>query len=185
MTLIGHWEWHTDHEPDDTRKLRIIFGQIPSAVAALGTVVDGHATGMTVSTFAPVSLEPPLVSVCIARTSASWQLLRQGERIGVSVLAGDQGQLARQLAGPPDGRLAGATASRTGLGALLLEPGVAWFECSIDREITAGDHIVVLLRIHRHGLDIEREPLIFHRSGFRQMTADQLTYANSEGNLPA
>jgi flavin reductase (DIM6/NTAB) family NADH-FMN oxidoreductase RutF len=138
MTLSGHWERHIDREPDDTRELRKIFGQIPSAAAALGTAVDGHATGMTVSTLAPVSLEPPPVSVCIAGTSAFWPLPRQGERIGASILAGDQGQLARQLAGPPDGRLAGATASRTGLGALLLEPGVASFECSIGREMPAA-----------------------------------------------
>lgn len=170
MTVMGSWEWHVDREPDDARELRRIFGQVPSAVAALGTVVADHAIGMTVASFVPVSLDPPLVSVCIAATSSSWPVMRAGERIGVSVLSDGQGVLARQLAGPVDTRLTGAKASRTPQGALMLESGVTFFECSIHEEVPAGDHVMVLLRVHRHGLDVDQQPLIFQRSGFRQLT---------------
>jgi hypothetical protein len=56
MTLICHREWHIDREPDYTRELRKIFGQIPSAATALGAAVDGHAAGMPQRGSAP---DPP------------------------------------------------------------------------------------------------------------------------------
>jgi flavin reductase (DIM6/NTAB) family NADH-FMN oxidoreductase RutF len=164
------WEWLLDNEPTDPHQLRRVFAQAPSSVVTLCALVEGDLpVGMTVGTFVPVSLDPPLVSVCIAESSTSWPRLRSAARIGVSVLASDHDLLARRLSSKDHDRLKDAPMLRSPTGALLVDGGVAWLECSVWSEHSAGDHSIVVLRIHRHGLDESAEPLVFHRSAFRAL----------------
>ncbi|MGZ4521325.1 MAG: flavin reductase family protein [Mycobacteriaceae bacterium] len=71
--------------------LREVFGAFPSGVVVLAATIDGEQIGMAASSFTSVSLDPPLVSVCVATQSRTWPQLRRAPRIGVSVLAGDHG----------------------------------------------------------------------------------------------
>lgn len=153
----------------DPAVLRRAFGAFPSGVVAVAAEVDGRPVGMAASSFTSVSLEPALVSFCIANHSATWPVLRRAHRLGVSVLADHQGGVCRQLSGPASGRFAGLPLHRTDDGAVLLEDAVAAFDCSIFREVRAGDHTVVLLRLHGVADSDERSPLVFHRSGFGRL----------------
>ena len=62
--------------------LRHAFGLFPSGVTAVCGIVDGHPAGLAASSFTSVSLDPPLVSVCIAHTSSTWPILRQCRWLG-------------------------------------------------------------------------------------------------------
>ena len=89
----------------------------------------------------------------------------------MSVLAAHHDVACRQLAGPAEHRFAGLSLHTTDEGAVLLTDAVAAFVCSIEREIEAGDHTMVLLELHAvddHGASA---PLLFHRSRFDRTTA--------------
>ncbi|MFD5086417.1 flavin reductase family protein [Kitasatospora sp. NPDC058201] len=153
----------------DPLALRRVYGAFPTGVTALAALVDGEPVGMTASSFVPVSLDPPLVSVCAGLASTTWPRLRRTARLGVSVLSGDQEGVCRQLSARGVERFAGLDWYRTGEGAVLLDGACAWYDCSVEREITAGDHRIVLLRVHVTGVDPQTPPLVFHGSRYRRL----------------
>lgn len=153
----------------DPLVLREVFGAFPTGVTALAATVGGAPVGMAASSFTTVSLEPPLVSVCVARTSTTWPVLRTAARIGVSVLGADHEEASRRLAIRDGDRFAGLAWRTTDGGAILLDDSAAWFECGIEREIEAGDHTIVLLRVHDLEQRQEVRPLVFHASGYTRL----------------
>ena len=151
-------------------QLRRVFATFPTGVAAVAAVIDGEPAGLAASSFVSVSLDPPLVSVCVAHTSITWPALRGAGRLGISVLGDHQEQASRQLSSRAGGRFAGLEWRATADGAILLSEASAWFDCSLEQEIPAGDHDIVLLRVHDLGAS-EVMPLVFHGSGYRQLTS--------------
>ena len=152
----------------DPERLRAAFGIFPTGVVAVAAEVDGVLVGLAASSFSSVSLDPPLVSFSIARTSKTWPDLRRSDRLGVTVLADHQGEVCRQLAGEPARRFDGVPV-RVSDGAVTLDEGLARFECSIHAEVEAGDHVVVLLRLHVVDQSDTSGPLVFHRSAFGRL----------------
>jgi flavin reductase (DIM6/NTAB) family NADH-FMN oxidoreductase RutF len=153
----------------DPARLREAFGFFPTGVVAVAAEVDGRVLGLAASSFTSVSLDPPLVSVSLATTSKTWPDLRRADHLGVTVLADHHDVVCRQLAGPVDSRFDGVAHSTTESGAVTLDDGLAQFDCTIYREVEAGDHIVVLLELHAVAhVDpgLASSPLVFHRSGF-------------------
>lgn len=153
----------------DSEHLRRVLGTYPTGVAAITALVDGRPVGMAASSFTSVSLRPPLVSVCIAHTSATWPQLSQAARLGVNVLSAEQYHAGRQLSSRQGDRFRGLSWRVTELGAVLLDGAHAWLECSIDRTIRTGDHDIVVLRVHELEADHDRKPLVFHASRFRRL----------------
>ena len=144
--------------------MRRAFGAFPTGVTAVAGLVDAAPVGMAASSFTSVSFDPPLASVCIAVASATWPLLRRSGRLGVSVLSHGQQEACRRLAARGVDRFAGLTWQATRDGAILLAGASAWFDCSVEQEIRAGDHEVVLLAVHRLGRDARMRPLVSHGS---------------------
>jgi flavin reductase (DIM6/NTAB) family NADH-FMN oxidoreductase RutF len=149
--------------------LRRVFGAFPTGVTAIAAIVDGAPVGLAASSFTSVSLDPPIVSVCIATTSSTWPTLRRATRLGVSVLGAHQERYGRQLSTRGADRFAGLTWRESHDGEIVLDGASAWMDCSIDREIRAGDHDIVLLRVHDLDADPHVPPLVFHGSQFRQL----------------
>ena len=165
-------DFATNQDLDPVR-LRQAFGVFPSGVVAVAAEVDGRAVGLAASSFTSVSLDPPLVSFSIARKSLTWPDLRRADHLGVTVLADHHGEVCRQLAGPPERRFDEARISITGNGAITLDDGLARFDCTVYSEVEAGDHTIVLLRLHAfdHAGDqiAGSSPLVFHRSAFGRL----------------
>ncbi|WNV85810.1 flavin reductase family protein [Umezawaea sp. Da 62-37] len=150
----------------DPARLRAAFGAFPSGVVAVAARVDDRVVGLAASSFTTVSLDPPLVSFSIATTSRTWPVLRRADHLGVTVLADHHAVVARQLAGRADLRFDGLDLAFGDGGAVTLADGVAWFDTTIDRHVEAGDHTIVLLRLHAASHTDRSRPLVFHRSGF-------------------
>ena len=159
----------TVEQVHDPARLRRVFGAFPTGVTALAALIDGQPVGIAASSFTSVSLDPPLVSVCIAHTSTTWPLLRHAPRYGVSVLSAEQAHAGRQLAAPDGDRFAQLRWRATVDGAVLIEAAGAWLECSIHQQLRAGDHDIVLLRVHDLDSDTAITPLVFHASQFRRL----------------
>lgn len=150
----------------DPARLRAAFGAFPSGVVAVAARVDGELAGLAASSFTSVSLDPPLVSFSVANTSRTWPVLRAADHIGVTVLADHHDRVARALAGPAAGRFAGLDLVCTPRGAVTVADGVAWFDTTIHHTVEAGDHTIVLLRLHSAHHVEHAPPLVFHHSGF-------------------
>ncbi len=162
----------TTNQDLDPARLRAAFGVFPSGVVAVAARVDDELVGLAASSFTSVSLDPPLVSVSVANTSKTWPDLRRAGRLGLTVLADHHGAVCRQLAGPVAQRFAGVPVSVTDDGAVTLDEGLAHFDCSVYREVEAGDHTIILLRLHAvDSADGGCSPLVFHRSGFGRLHA--------------
>jgi flavin reductase (DIM6/NTAB) family NADH-FMN oxidoreductase RutF len=154
-------------------QLRRVLAAFPTGVAAVAAIIDGEPAGLAANSFVSVSLDPPLVSVCIGHSSTTWPALRTADRLGISVLGAHQERASRQLSSRDGKRFAGLRWWSTVGGAVLLHEASAWFDCSIEREIPAGDHDIVLLRVHDLGAS-EAMPLVFHGSAYRQLEVCRL-----------
>jgi flavin reductase (DIM6/NTAB) family NADH-FMN oxidoreductase RutF len=152
-------------------ELRRVFGAFPTGVTAVAALVDGAPVGLAANSFTSVSLDPPLVSVCVAHSSTTWPRLRGSARLGVSVLGAHQEQACRQLAGRSGDRFASLDWRASPDGAVLVEDASAWLDCSVEQLIRAGDHDIVLLRVHELDADLSVPPLVFHASAFRRLEA--------------
>lgn len=153
----------------DSARLRRVFGAFPSGVTAIAALLDRVPVGIAASSFASVSLDPPLVSVCVAHSSTTWPVLRQAPRFGISVLSADQERAARQLSARDADRFAALAWRTTVDGAVLLDGASAWLECGIETQHRAGDHDIVVLRVHDLDADHAIGPLVFHASRFRRL----------------
>ena len=150
----------------DVGALRTAFGVFPSGVVAVAAEVDGELLGLAASSFTSVSLDPPLVSFSVANASKTWPVLRRSAHLGVTILADHHGDVCRQLAGPVEQRFDGVRSPRPTNGAVTVDDGLARFDCTIYDEVAAGDHTIVLLRLHAVEQQDTAQPLVFHRSGF-------------------
>ena len=101
--------------------LRRVYGAYPQGVVAVAGLVGGRPAGIAASSFVPVSLNPPLVSVCVAHTSSTWPLLRDLPRIGISVLAAHQERIGRQLGSRTGDRFSGVAWRSTPDGCVFIE----------------------------------------------------------------
>lgn len=150
-------------------ELRRLFGRFPTGVTALCAMDQGQPIGMTASAFVAVSLDPPLASVCIKHGSTAWSRLRCQDRVGISFLSHGHAATARQLAQKTGDRFLGLDHEATFGGAVFLADATAWLECSVEKEIEAGDHDIVLFRLHRAAVADDVLPLIFHSSDFHTL----------------
>ncbi len=151
--------------------LREAFGHFPSGVVAIAAQVDGNRVGLAVSTFVPVSLEPPLVSFCVQNTSTTWPKLEAAPMLGISVLGESHDAAARTLAAKTGDRFAGLETVSNDSGAVFVKGTGLWLESAVEQLIPAGDHTIVVLRVNEVTVDAEVAPIVFHRSGFRRLGA--------------
>ena len=158
----------------DTRpggaELHHIFSAHPSGVVAVCGVLDQEPIGMVVSTFTPVSLSPPIVSICIQKTSTTWPVLATLLRVGVSILGDDQEEQCRRLAAlPATERFTDVPWQQTLDGAVMILGASTTFECTLMSQIEAGDHLIVLFTLHDAHDDTDREPLVLCRSRYQRL----------------
>lgn len=124
--------------------LRTLARRVPGPVAVVTVAAEPHAVGLTVSTFATLSLEPPLVGVAVARAAALHELLRESGMFAVSLLAAGQEALAQHFARgvPPIALWEGIDARDGRTGAPLLAGALGWVECRLAAEEAAGSHTI-------------------------------------------
>lgn len=150
-------------------QLRRAFACFPTGVTAVCAEIDGVPVGLAASSFTSVSLEPPLVSVCMQHSSRTWPALRARPRLGVSVLAEGQSDVCARLASKTGDRFAGTDWVASENGSVFVHGATAWLDCTIHAEVPSGDHVIVLLHIHALRADPDTPPLVFHGSRYRRL----------------
>jgi flavin reductase (DIM6/NTAB) family NADH-FMN oxidoreductase RutF len=160
----------TDKTELDPATLRAAFGHFPSGVIAIAAESAGERLGMAVSTFVPVSLDPPLVSFCVQNTSSTWPKLEKLPALGISVLAEGHDDAVRALAAKSGDRFAGLDTESSPAGAVFVRGTCMWLESEIEHLVPAGDHTIVILRIRDVRVHPDVAPIVFHRSAFRRLS---------------
>lgn len=151
----------------DAQAFRQVMGTFPTGVTVV-TVPDAVGTpmGLTVNSFTSVSLEPPLVLVCIARSSATHDRLLEAGRFAVNVLSAGQEEVAVRFAAEPSaGRFKGVGWEAGPGGVPLLDGVAAWLLCTLEAVYPGGDHSILVGRVDAAEAT-ESSALAFHRGAF-------------------
>jgi flavin reductase (DIM6/NTAB) family NADH-FMN oxidoreductase RutF len=154
----------------EPRAFRDALGRFASGVTVVSCELDGELSAMTVSAFASVSLDPPLVLICIARKASNHDRIARAGRFGVSVLAADQQALSNRFAGY-GGEDAPVDWSRESVKTPVLRGALAWLDCAVEQAVPAGDHTVYIGRVEALGAT-DGAPLTYWRGGYRSLRSD-------------
>jgi len=146
---------------------RAVLGRLPTGVVVVTGGQREHPSGLVVGSFMSVSLEPPLVAVCVAKTSSSWPAIEAGGHFCANVLARGQEALARRFAQSGGEKFAGvAWRPAPATGAPLLDGVAAWIDCRIHVRYPAGDHWLVLGEVLELSDPGDDGALVFLRGSF-------------------
>jgi 3-hydroxy-9,10-secoandrosta-1,3,5(10)-triene-9,17-dione monooxygenase reductase component len=152
-------------EPSEFRR---VMGHFPTGVTIVTARTPGEEPcGLTVNAFCSVSLEPPLVLVCIEKTADSHHCIGRMGFFGVSILDAKHGEsLSRRFAETGMGDKFRGIAYRVGAANVpLLEQAVAWMECRVREAVDAGDHTIFIGEVLAGGARDAR-PLVYFRGGY-------------------
>lgn len=155
----------------DPARFRDVFSHLPTGVtvvAAYGSA--GMPTGMACNSVTSLSLEPPLVLVCPARSSTTWPAIRDSGAFCISVLAHHDARTSRRFAARGVDRFAEVDWHRRGCGPAL-DDAAAWIDCVITAEYDGGDHHIVVGRVEALTAAAAASPLIFYRGHYEGLAS--------------
>lgn len=134
------------------------------------TVVDeaGHPHGMTVNSFASVSLDPPLVLVSIDLRNAILGHFLSRRFFGINILQEGQEEISRRFSNPAEKRFEGIEWTRGSSGVPVLRDMLATLECAVTRSFEEGDHAVLIGRVI-HATFSNGRPLLYFGSEYRSL----------------
>jgi flavin reductase ActVB len=129
---------------------------------------DGSDQGMTVSAFCSVSLEPPLILICIEKTASAYAAITRADSFVVNILSADQEQIARRFSIVDIDRFEGVGFTRSQNGMTILEDVLGVLECATHAMHDAGDHTVIVGRVDSTQVN-DGTPLLYYRGGYAQL----------------
>lgn len=154
----------------DPDSFRSVLGRFASGITVVTTRdSEQRDVGMTVSAFCSVSLDPPLVQVCVDREASLHAALLTSTRYGVSILAAEQEALSRRFATAESARRFDGIGYRRGeSGVVLLDDALAHLECRIVASHESGDHTMFVGEVESATARSSR-PLLYYRGGYAQL----------------
>jgi len=161
----------------DARELRNALGHFATGVTVVTTLGPaGERIGVTVNSFAALSLDPPLVLWSLAKKSWSLPAFQTTNHFCIHVLAHDQQAVSDRFAKAGEDKFAGSEIG-AGLGGVPLLPHcMAVFQCSVEYRYEGGDHIILIGRVE-HLTTRSTAPLLFYRGRYAvpeyEQSADQ------------
>lgn len=151
----------------ENRRLRNALGQFATGVAILATrKKDASPVGMTVNSFNSISLNPPLISVCIALGAKGYRHYASTSTFAITVLGRHQETLAKRFASSGTDKFANICLSDNHTP--VIPGGVAWFRCQSYRKVLLGDHLLLVGKVTDFS-ENGGEPLAFHRGKFIEL----------------
>lgn len=168
----------------DARALRDAFGAFLTGVTVVTTVDDaGAPIGFTANSFTSVSLDPPLLLVCLAKTSRNYATLTAAKGFGVNILSEGQKDVSNTFARPVEDRFAAVDWRMGPYGSPVFADVAAWFDCATHDVVDAGDHVILIGRVE--GFDNSAKTgLGYARGGyFTPALAEKSLLASAESLL--
>lgn len=185
--LIQQWFGDFDFElgpgedvpvpPDDpeaiaaARRFRDVLGRFATGVTVITAFSGGEPVGMTCQSFSSVSLSPPLVLFCPAKTSRAWPLIRNSGKFAVNLLAHGQDDVSNTMATKGIDKFADIAWHPSPVtGAPLIEGTLGHIDCSVHTVHEAGDHYIVIGQVQDLEFGEAVDPLLFSQGKYRALS---------------
>jgi flavin reductase (DIM6/NTAB) family NADH-FMN oxidoreductase RutF len=157
--------------PIDNQLFRAAMGRLVTGVTVLAARdPDGTLIGMTASAVTSLSLDPPMLLVCVGHAAAAHPALTRGDRFSVNVLGTEQQELSRRFATRDLQRFEGIACDVTPSGLPWLRGALACLECRRDAVHEGGDHSIVTGVIEWAKVG-GGDPLLYYLGGYRRIGA--------------
>lgn len=129
----------------EPRDLRNAFGTFITGVTVVTALdAENKPIGFTANSFSSVSLDPPLISICLANTSANYDTLVHADGFAVNILSETQTEVSNTFARRVEDRFATVGWNNGPFGSPILEGVSAWFDCTVHKTVDAGDHVILI-----------------------------------------
>lgn len=156
-------------KPVDAALFRQLLGRFATGVSIVtARAADGRPAGMTASSLASVSLEPPLLLVAVDQANDMHDVLRASRHFAVNILASHQEALSRRFAETDPNRFDGVGYREGRNGAPLIEDALAHIECAMHASVPGGDH-TVFFGLVTGGDVTDLRPLVYFGSGYANL----------------
>ena len=148
-------------EPEHIRQAMRLWA---SGVTVVTAAYENERHGMTVSSFASISLEPPLLMMALQKTTRTSQLILRAQAFGVTILSDGQKELSDRFAGRLDesqDRMEGVDTDTLHTGAPFIRGGLAYFDCRLLQTVDAGTSLIFIGEVLA-ARQFEGLPLVYH-----------------------
>lgn len=152
----------------DAIQFRHALGHFASGVTVVTMAYEEEKSGLTVSAFSSLSLNPPYVLVCIDKSSTTLSLARAASSFTVNVLAEEQRHLSNHFASKAVDKLATVPHHTGQIGNPVLEETLAFLECSLTGELDGGDHVILIGEVVHAKVDETKKPLVYYIGQYGQ-----------------
>ncbi len=160
-------------------ELRRILGQFATGVTVVTSRISTQTRGITVNSFTSVSLDPPIVLICIDNKARTYSFLPEAGVFAVNILSENQESIsdyfARRLAPDPDDELAEIPYHEGVTGCPLIDGSIAYVECQIVAKQDVGDHAIFIAEVVSASLAEDAPPLLFFRGRYPRLSLPEVT----------
>jgi flavin reductase (DIM6/NTAB) family NADH-FMN oxidoreductase RutF len=155
-----------------SEEFRHVLGHFGSGVTVISGMHADEPVGFACQSFSALSIDPPLVTFSVARTSTSWPRIEASGSFCVNVLSAAQEKTCRDFAVSGADKFAGVAWTPTpDTGSPALTGALATIDCDVEAVHPGGDHVIVVGRVRAlRTADDDAEPLLFYRAAFRRLT---------------
>ena len=164
---------HQETQAFTGKDFRNALGAFATGVTVITTQSGEHPYGMTANAFSSLSLDPPLILVCVKSSAEGSQIIDQNGVFAVNVLGAEQEALSRYFSSKERPRGVDAfkeiSHRRGRSGSPILEGVAAFLDCRVTARHPAGDHIIFIGEVLALGIDSSVEPLLFHLGQYRYL----------------
>jgi flavin reductase (DIM6/NTAB) family NADH-FMN oxidoreductase RutF len=162
-------EYRTGHDP---RTLRDALGCFATGVTVATCLSGDEPAGLTVNSFTSVSLDPPLLLVCLAKTAASAPALVEAASFAINVLQTEQRPASITFSTRVEDRFGSTPWSQGEAGAPILKDSLCVFECERYAVYDGGDHHILVGKVVKASFDAALDPLLYFRGKYRRLHFD-------------
>jgi 3-hydroxy-9,10-secoandrosta-1,3,5(10)-triene-9,17-dione monooxygenase reductase component len=143
-----------------------VLGHFATGVVIVSAIDGEEPVGMACNSFTSVSLDPPLVLFCAAKSSTTWPRIQAAGKWAANILDDDGEEICRLFAQKGADRFAHSSYTPGRTGSPILDDALAFVDCETLVEHDAGDHEIVVGRVVELGNQHEGKPLLFYRGGY-------------------
>jgi 3-hydroxy-9,10-secoandrosta-1,3,5(10)-triene-9,17-dione monooxygenase reductase component len=152
--------------PPDPATFRTVLGHFATGLTVVTALEDDEPVGMACNSFTSVSLEPPMVLFCAAKSSTTWPHMQPFGKFAANIMGENGEEVVRLFAQKGADRFANLAFTRGRSGSPILRDALAFVDCKTVAEHDGGDHTIVVGEVLELGYQSEGKPLLFYRGGY-------------------